>query len=183
VMDEAVANHSVLSQHLLGDGIEETGAFGDRARAEVGRRIQAEKPREFDTLGIVLGYRYRESPVILSDGSQPPQQHFKDYVPSTHPGCRAPHAWLADGASLFDHFGKGFTLMASRDAEVSAFEDAARVSGIPLTVMPHPDNAVAELYPTRYTLIRPDQHVAWRGNEGNAAVAALGGVAGFGRAR
>jgi 2-polyprenyl-6-methoxyphenol hydroxylase-like FAD-dependent oxidoreductase len=183
VMDEAVANHSVLSQHLLGDGIEETGAFGDRARAEVGRRIQAVKPREFDTLGIVLGYRYRESPVILPDGSRPPSQHFKDYVPSTHPGCRAPHAWLADGASLFDHFGKGFTLMASRDAEVSAFEDAAKVSGIPLTVMPHPDNAVAELYPTRYTLIRPDQHVAWRGNEGNVAVAALGGVAGFGRAR
>jgi hypothetical protein len=99
-------------------------------------------------------------------------------VPSTFPGCRAPHAWLADGASLFDRFGKGFTLMASRDAEVADFEDAARVAGIPLTVVRHPDDAVAALYPTRHTLIRPDQHVAWRGNDGDDAAAILSAIAG-----
>jgi 2-polyprenyl-6-methoxyphenol hydroxylase-like FAD-dependent oxidoreductase len=180
VMDEAVANHSILSQHLLGDGIDAAGELGDRAREEAGRRIQAAKLREFDTLGIVLGYRYRDSPVILSDGSQPPARHFKDYVPSTHPGCRAPHAWLADGSSLFDQFGTGFTLMASRDAAVADFEDAARDARIPLTVVRHPQVEIAELYPTRYTLIRPDQHVAWRGNDGGDPAKILGGVAGFG---
>jgi 2-polyprenyl-6-methoxyphenol hydroxylase-like FAD-dependent oxidoreductase len=180
VMDEAVANHSVLSHHLLGDGIEEAGEFGDRAREEAGRRIQAAKLREFDTLGIVLGYRYRDSPVIVADGSRPPPRHFKDYVPSSHPGCRAPHVWLADGSSLFDHFGTGFTLLAARNAEVSAFEDAARSARIPLTVVRRSETAIAELYPTRYTLIRPDQHVAWRGNDWRGDPAAiLASIAGF----
>jgi 2-polyprenyl-6-methoxyphenol hydroxylase-like FAD-dependent oxidoreductase len=183
VMDEAVANHAILSHNLLGDGIDEDGAFGDRARAAAGEHIQAVKQREFDTLGIVLGYRYRDSPVIVPDGSEPPKQHFKDYVPSSQPGCRAPHAWLADGSSLFDHFGRGFTLMASRDADVGAFEDAARVVGIPLTVLRHPEASVAARYPTRYTLIRPDQHVACRGDDpGDEAAALLGTVAGFGSA-
>jgi 2-polyprenyl-6-methoxyphenol hydroxylase-like FAD-dependent oxidoreductase len=167
VMDEAVANHSILSQHLLGDGIEDAGERGERARGAAGRRIQAAKLREFDTLGIVLGTRYEGSPVILADGSAPPPQHFRDYVPSSHPGCRAPHAWLADEDSLFDHFGTGFTLLASRDADdaaIAALAAAARRSQTPLTVVRRHEAEIAELYPARYTLIRPDQHVAWRGD-------------------
>ena len=31
--------------------------------------------------------------------------------PSAYPGCLAPHAWLADGSSLYDHFGVGLTLL------------------------------------------------------------------------
>jgi hypothetical protein len=32
---------------------------------------------------------------------------------------------------------------------------------------------VASLYPTRFTLLRPDQHVAWRGDAWPAAGTAL----------
>ena len=30
---------------------------------------------------------------------------------TSHPGCRAPHAWLADGRSTLDLFGRNFTLL------------------------------------------------------------------------
>ena len=69
--------------------------------------------REFKTLGIVLGMRYVNSPIIVADGSMPPPEHFMLYVPSAHPGCLAPHLWLADGSSLYDHFGPGFTLLVT----------------------------------------------------------------------
>ena len=39
------------------------------------------------------------------------------YVPSAHPGCLAPHLWLADGSSLYDHFGPGFTLLVTEGDE------------------------------------------------------------------
>lgn len=41
--------------------------------------------------------------VIAGDGSTPPPDSANSYQPSACPG--APHAWLADHSSLFDHFG------------------------------------------------------------------------------
>jgi 2-polyprenyl-6-methoxyphenol hydroxylase-like FAD-dependent oxidoreductase len=166
VMDEAVANHSVLTNQLVVPGLDDDGPEGDRVRAEAGERIRAAKSREFDTLGVVLGYRYEGSPIIVSDGSAPPPRHWRDYVPSAHPGCRAPHAWLADGSSLYDHFGWGYALLAAPDAEQDdidhALRDAAAL-GVPLTVL-RPPAEVCALYEARYTLVRPDQHVGWRGD-------------------
>jgi hypothetical protein len=40
----------------------------------------------------------------------------------------------------------------------------AQAIGMPLKVIQPNEAGIAELYPTRFTLIRPDQHVAWRGN-------------------
>ena len=34
-----------------------------------------------------------------------------DFTPSTVPGCRAPHFWLADGRSLYDALRPGYTLL------------------------------------------------------------------------
>ena len=79
----------------------------------------------------------------------------------------APHAWLHDGSSLYDHFGKGFTLLAHKDASQSLIDEAqqqARAAGVPLKVVQPREAGLQSLYPTRLTLIRPDQHVAWRGN-------------------
>jgi 2-polyprenyl-6-methoxyphenol hydroxylase-like FAD-dependent oxidoreductase len=166
VMDEAVANHAVLTNQLVVPGLDADGPEGERLRAEVGERIRVAKEREFDTLGVVLGYRYEGSPVIVPDGSAPPPRHFRDYVPSAHPGCRAPHAWLADGASLYDRFGAGFTLLAAPDADagdVAAVVRDAAALGMPLAVL-RPPPAVCALYAARYTLVRPDQHVGWRGD-------------------
>ena len=126
-------------------------------RAEVGAEIKAAKIREFNTLGVVLGYTYSGSPIVADDGSAPPPRHFKDYVPSAHPGCLAPHAWLADGSSLYDHFGAGFTLLITDDSTAPSVH-----TRVPLKVLREP--SVRDLYQARSALIRPDQHVAWRGD-------------------
>ncbi|MGH8237282.1 MAG: hypothetical protein ACREXP_09715 [Steroidobacteraceae bacterium] len=167
-MDEAVANHAVLGNQLWRDGIEDAGEAGAQIRRAVGASIEATKLREFNTLGVVLGYRYDDSPVILSDGTRRSPPDFLNYVPSAHPGCLAPHAWLHDGTSLYDHFGPGFTLLATEAAAAADIDRACwdfAVAGIPLHVLRPREPAIADLYQARYALIRPDQHVAWRGNE------------------
>ncbi len=167
VMDEAVANHALLSNQLWQDGLEDETPEAARIRAAAGERIFAAKQREFDTLGVILGYRYENSPVIVPDGSAPPPRHFRDYVPSAHPGCLAPHAWLDDGSSLYDHFGQGFTLFSddrADDLEIDRALRAAAERRMPLKTLKAPSRHVADLYGGRHVLIRPDQHVAWRGD-------------------
>ena len=167
VMDEAVANHKLLGKELFREGLDADDAEGQRLRAELAPHIQLAKMREFNTLGVVLGSRYDASPVIASDGSPAPEHDFVNYVPSNRPGALAPHAWLHDGSSLYDHFGTGFTLLASRGAlgtDLDAARRAAAASGVPLTVLQPTVPAIGELYRNRYTLIRPDQYVAWRGD-------------------
>ncbi len=167
VMDEAVANHAMLGNQLWKEGLDADGEAGATMRREVGARIQVAKIREFATLGVVLGYRYDDSPVIVADGSRAPGHDFINYIPTSRPGAVAPHAWMHDGSSLFDHFGDGFTLLATKDAPSEAIDQArvqARNAGVPLKIFQPHEAAIPELYPTRFTLIRPDQHVAWRGN-------------------
>lgn len=166
VMDEAERNHAVLGNQLLADGIEDDGERGQRIRREVGGRIQAAKMREFATLGVVLGYQYEDSPVIAAESGPRPARDFINYVPTSRPGALAPHAWLHDGSSLYDHFGQGYTLLAASASldDIAAARADARRAGVPLTVIQPAEGAIASLYPARLTLIRPDQHVAWRGD-------------------
>jgi hypothetical protein len=67
---------------------------------------------------------------------------------------------------LYDQFGQGFTLLVSGgslDLAADALRDAQRL-GIPLKVIAPTEPALPDLYRARLALIRPDQHVAWRGN-------------------
>ena len=157
VMDEAVANHALLPKQMWREGLEDATPEGEGLRAEVGAQIKAAKIREFSTLGVVKGYHYSGSPMVVGDGSAPPPRDFRNYVPSAHPGCLAPHAWLDDGSSLYDHFGQGFTLLVTDGSDVSLSDRK-----IPLKI--HKQPGLRELYQARYALIRPDQHVAWRGD-------------------
>jgi 2-polyprenyl-6-methoxyphenol hydroxylase-like FAD-dependent oxidoreductase len=172
---EAVINYGVLGNQLVRPGLEEPGTLGEATRREVGEIIEATKLREFRTLGIVLGSRYEQSPIIVPDGSEPPPEHFMLYVPSAHPGCLAPHLWLRDGSSLYDHFGVGFTLLATAGeaGQASDFAAVAEAMGIPLTVLAPGDRRLPARYGARFALIRPDQHVAWRGDALPADAASL----------
>ena len=166
VLAEAVENYGFLAHHMVRDKIAEPGPAGDAVRAQVGEEIVRMKVREFKTLGVVLGSRYRDSPVIVPDGSVPPAEDFMTYEPSAHPGCLAPHHWLADGSSLYDHIGPGFTLVTRNGAarEAGALAGAARARGVPFSVFGHDDPAIADLYRARYALVRTDHFVAWRGD-------------------
>jgi 2-polyprenyl-6-methoxyphenol hydroxylase-like FAD-dependent oxidoreductase len=163
---EAVINFGSTSNQLVRPGLEDEGIIGDATRNEVADIIEATKIREFMTLGIVLGMRYENSAVIVPDESAPPPEHFMLYSPSAYPGCLAPHIWLEDGSSLYDHFGDGFTLLvtADTDVDVGVLADAMASRNIPLKVLSPGDVRLRERYQAHFALIRPDQHVAWRGD-------------------
>ena len=152
------------------------------------RAIQAAKRSEFHSLGLVLGYSYAGSPVIQPGagtggaepgGAAPGDDAARDvstYIPDAAPGARLPHAWLPDGASLYDRLSAWFTLLGPAgpgDPAVVLLEDRARRRGIPLEVLRAPPD-----YPwgREFLLVRPDQHIAWRARD--AAQIDLGLVTG-----
>jgi len=166
VINEAAANHSLSPKQLARDGIEDQTAHGQAVRRTVGDLIAVQKRAEFYSLGVVLGYCYRGSPIIVDDGSQVEWYPNRDYLPSAIPGCLAPHHWFADGRSLYDLFGEGFTLLvldhAARD-EASLAAAMALAAAIPMKILALDDPALQPLYQAPLVLIRPDQIVAWRG--------------------
>jgi 2-polyprenyl-6-methoxyphenol hydroxylase-like FAD-dependent oxidoreductase len=179
-MAEALHNYGAVGNQLVRPGLEEDGAVGNATRNEVGEIILATKVREFKSLGLVLGSRY-ESSLITPDGSAPPAENAVLYTPSAHPGCLAPHLWLVDGSSLYDHFGAGFTLLVTEggDDESARFAALAAARRIPFKVLAPNDSRLKNRYEARYALIRPDQHVPWRGDalpsDGEALLAQITG--------
>jgi 2-polyprenyl-6-methoxyphenol hydroxylase-like FAD-dependent oxidoreductase len=154
--------------------LEEDSAAGAAERKTAGDYLLDHLQREFNIPGVTFGVRYDGSPIVVGDGSVPPPDLPNAYVPTACPGGRAPHWWLPDGSSLFDHFGRDFTLLVTV-AEVSvggAIAAAASGAGIPLELLHLPYPELRELYEADMALIRPDQHVAWRGS-GTSASAAL----------
>ena len=171
VVDAAESNHSYLPGKLARDGIEELSPRGEQVRREVASVILETKHQEFFALGVMLGYSYRGSPVVVGDGRPSRWKRSLDYQPMAEPGCLAPHRWLPDGRSLYDLFDKGFTLLAVDDTAAPDLDLAAREArdaGVPLRVVRLADPALRDLYQAKRALIRPDQHVAWRGDEWTA---------------
>lgn len=165
-VSEAAMNYTVVGNQLVRPHIEDDGPTGEATREEVSDIIAVTKVREFRTLGVVLGYRYSGSPIVIPDGSAAPPDDPMVYLPSAHPGCLAPHLWLADGSSLYDHFGPGFTLLVTSGEPAAAMPliELAKARGIPVKLLDPKDSRLAARYEARLILIRPDQHVAWRGD-------------------
>lgn len=160
---EAAANMSVLAPELSTQEMGDPGLVGEQARRTAAHTILTAKEREFHSLGLVLGYRYDDSPVIVADGT-PPLPESQQYEPTARPGARLPHLWLPDGTSLYDRLGDGLSLLRLGDgADVAPFIESAAVRGVPLTVLDLQGQALEKSYGTSLLLVRPDQHVAWRG--------------------
>ena len=139
---------------------------GESLRRRIGEAIHAEHfEREYAMMGVTLGYRYEGSPIVVPDGTPEPPDDAIEYRPSARPGHRAPHAWLADGRSTLDLFGAGFTLLSfdHADAGVAALAKAAQLRNVPFVHHVIDDARVRELYASPLVLVRPDGHVAWRG--------------------
>ena len=62
---------------------------------ELGARIGRENARQHRGHGIALGHVYERSPVCCDDGSPPPGDLVRDYMPTARPGARAasPRWW------------------------------------------------------------------------------------------
>jgi 2-polyprenyl-6-methoxyphenol hydroxylase-like FAD-dependent oxidoreductase len=151
--------------------LEDDSAAGEAARSEVGEFLST-FGEEFASIGVQLGARYDGSPIVWPDGA-PPADDYAAYRPSGVPGGRVPHAWLGDGRgpddSVFDRLGVGFTLLrvGPNAPGVDAFIEAAQRRGIPLSVLDiddADDGALRALYGRALLLVRPDQHIGWRGD-------------------
>lgn len=163
-VSEASSNWASDSQLVPDPALHRSDEVGERARAEIGHLIRRLRGREFRSIGVQLGYRYVGSPICVPDGSPEPSDEPDEYVPSTWPGCRAPHAWLSDGSSTLDWFGRGFVLVTLGQVEDAPLLAAAARIGLPMTVLQLTDPATARLYERALVLVRPDGHVAWRGD-------------------
>ena len=141
-------------------------AQGAATRAKFGREFSETMRREWFTLGAHLGYRYEGSPICWPDGTAAPPDDPRAYVPTARPGHRAPHAFLADGRSTLDLFGRGFALLGfgADAAEAAPLLEAAKKRNLPLTFTAIAEPHIAALYERKFVLVRPDGHVAWRGD-------------------
>jgi 2-polyprenyl-6-methoxyphenol hydroxylase-like FAD-dependent oxidoreductase len=139
---------------------------GAATREKVGREFSETMRREWFTLGAHLGYHYENSPICWPDGTAAPPDDPRAYVPTARPGHRAPHAFLADGRSTLDLFGRGFALLGfgAAAAEAEPLLEAAKKRDLPLTFTAVVEPHIAALYERKFVLVRPDGHVAWRGD-------------------
>ena len=167
VLDESEANHAASPNMLYRPGLEDDTAEGAAKRREVRDIVIRDKTSEFYAQGVVLGYCYRNSPIVIDDGCGARWARSRDYVPCAAPGCLAPHRWLTDDLSLYDLFGEGFTLLvldAGADDSVALAQQDAEATGAPLKIVRLDAPELREIYDAPLALIRPDQHVAWRGS-------------------
>ena len=135
---EATVNFRNLKNLPTYPWIEDDGPDADAKRAALGEKFVKTTRAEWDSWGVQFGYRYTDSPIVIPDGTPPPDDPMV-YTPSAHPGCRAPHVWLEPGKSTLDLFGRDFVLY-------------------------EPEGEARELYGRDYIVVRPDGHVAWRGD-------------------
>jgi hypothetical protein len=137
---------------------------GEEARRVIGQGLAEENEKSWHPVGVHLGYIYHPSPIVMPDGTPTPADDTFGYTPTAFPGARAPHVWLADGRSTLDLFGERFVLLKFADVASEALERAAERCGMPRAVHRVEHAKAAALYERPLVLVRPDGHVAWRGN-------------------
>jgi 2-polyprenyl-6-methoxyphenol hydroxylase-like FAD-dependent oxidoreductase len=148
---------------------------GLAARSKLGELLQS-FTGQFSAPGMELGARYDGSSIIFSKHSNdsndpPPSDDPVIYTPSSAPGGRLPHLWIdppgPDRRSIFDQLGRGFSLIRIGEAAPSsaAFQAASRELRMPMTVINLSQEPALDLYQKRLILVRPDQYVAWSGDE------------------
>jgi len=160
------AEAEIRRRGAVPEEIEQAGPSGEQARREVGRLAYEINVQQYACAGLNFGSYYDRSPIIAYDGAEHPSYTMNSYTPSTVPGCRTPHMWCGDGTSLYDAMGPEFSLLRLDPAiETAALEAAARLRGVPLKILDLEAAGASAFDGSRLILSRPDQHVAWRGND------------------
>ncbi len=137
---------------------------GEAAREKVRDSFMVEHARMHGMIGAEFGYSYAGSPLITYEPGNIPVWEISRYTPHARPGVRIPHMWLRDGRALQDVLGDDYTLLDLRgDCETGSLEAAFRDVGAPLEVLRLDEPHLREVYRASVFLLRPDLHIAWRG--------------------
>jgi 2-polyprenyl-6-methoxyphenol hydroxylase-like FAD-dependent oxidoreductase len=157
------------SPELEGDGPEAAALRSDFVRV-----ADEEQRKTNEMIGAELGYRYDGSPVIVDEPGGP-EPDFRRYDPTAWTGVRLPHAWAAPGVSVQDLAGPGFTVLnLGRDpAAGRPLVRALEALGAPVRDLALPDDRLRQLFGRDLFLLRPDLHIAWRGDRLSEDIAAL----------
>jgi hypothetical protein len=154
--------------------VEAPGAQADAVRERIGREAYAIDVQQQCCGGLNFGYFYAGSPIIAYDGAAHPAYTMGTFTSSTVPGCRTPHVWLRNGGSLYDALGPDYTLLRfDPDVPVAGILTAAERRGVPLRLLDVDAPGARATYERKLVLVRPDQHVAWRGDREPADALAL----------
>ncbi|KIA75512.1 hypothetical protein HK57_00011 [Aspergillus ustus] len=142
----------------------------DNARLSPSQKAQSIYDRSYtqwNSYGVVLDQRYDDSSVILPDSWKAPAWDPSKYWAQARPGHRAPHLWLSDGSALHDHLGPGFTLLTieARQEAIDTLLSVATRLGVPVINLDIAPEIARGKYPATLTLIRPDQYIAWQGDQ------------------
>jgi len=140
---------------------------GAATRAAVAKVADTEQRKTNEILGIEMGYRYIDTPLIWHEPGEAPDPNSRQYVPTTWPGARLPHVWRDDGRSLLDCLSPNYTLLrlGGTRVDTSALENAFRELGAPLATLDVAEAAPHAVYGFDLLLLRPDLHIVWRGNQ------------------
>jgi hypothetical protein len=130
--------------------------------SDIGSRFQEYEPN------------YEGSPVVFGPPGGVTSAHgvhsFK-----ARPGHHLAPAPLSDGNSTFEALGSGFNLLAfdAPEQSMAQFKGAAQKLGIPLKVIPDSRSGGREVYESGLVLVRPDQYVAWVGEDAGVQARAI----------
>ena len=93
-----------------------------------------------------------------------------------------PSVVLKDDTPIYDRLGLWFTLVCVGMRTSAALVEAAARRGVPLDVLRLDEPDLIAVYGRRLMLVRPDQHIAWRGagrDDRLEAEAVVGRAVGF----
>lgn len=124
-----------------------------------------ELARMHNMVGAETNYSYAGSPLVAYEPGNVPIWELNRIVPHGRPGVRIPHMWLKDGRALQDVLGFDYTYLDLRgDCASDGIAAAFAKIGAPLSVVRMDEPALREIYNGAVFLLRPDLHIAWRGD-------------------
>jgi 4-hydroxyisophthalate hydroxylase len=159
----------VETGRVITEGIANDRAFLMRYSPE---RDRSEFEREWshltlgDTAPSSYEPHYEGSPIVWGPAGSGIGVHGQ-HAFRARPGHHLAPVVLSSGRNVFEQLGPGCTLIALTDDPRSAagFQAAARALRVPLRVLADTFAGPRTAYGSRFILVRPDQHVAWAGDD------------------
>lgn len=158
-VDRSARNYAADIALPSGPELQGEGPEADALRQGAAKAVWETREREWVSLGIQIGFRYRSAILPATATAEPPDDP-SEYVPVVRVGHRAPHVELADSSALIDALGREWALVRTdADLPVDEWTQAFKLRGHDLHVIDVP--ASGAYTDVTMCLVRPDGFVCW----------------------